>query len=391
MDAMRRSDKPLETTIPAVPLVSRPPTPVPGTSRRSKTARDWSARSSPVVEILEDAYPIGALRRFLDSIKGAATEQQAQIALGAAQLLLLPIARESRGGLEVKELVDLVLERWTDWGDAGSGFHGKEFLRNALAAVGVDRRRIAALQARVGADAPSELLFGLAAAHAVARDKVALLQATAAALSAGTPPSEFRRDVDFAPYANDPDLADLLASADLPAIELDIDPHVIPVRRALDSLIDVLTELGAHIELRPPVRPTTILEAERIAKLSLPNDYRALLTVANGMRLWNREFLGIADYRDFTMLTARAHQFLHADYAFPGVAHCVPLANWGHPSDWLLYDPRGQLRGDQPGYVAVIGSEKKLLEGLVAAMVWLEELARQSARSVETDTLIVRQ
>src|SRR6266550_1450239 len=77
--------------------------------RRARTAREWSTRSSPVVEILDDPHPIGALRRFLDSIKGPASEQQTQIALGSAQLLLLPIARESRGGPEVKELVDLVL------------------------------------------------------------------------------------------------------------------------------------------------------------------------------------------------------------------------------------------------------------------------------------------
>lgn len=347
--------------------------------RRPRTAREWSARSSPVVEILDDAYPLGALRRFLDSIKGPATEQQAQIALGAAQLLLLPIARESRGGVEVKELVDLMLERWTDWGAAGIGFHGQEFLRNAFAAVGVDRRRIAELEARVAPAASNELLLRLAAAHAVARDKVALLRCIAAALHAGTPPSEFRRDVDFAPYATDPDVAVLLATADVPAIEVDIDPHIVPVRHALDALVGVLTELGLHVELRPPVRPPTILEAERTARLSLPNDYRALLTITNGMRLWDREFLGIADYRDFTLLTARAHQFLHADYAFPGVSHCVPLANWGHPNDWLLYDPRGQLRGDQPGYAMVLGSEKAAIPGLVEALSWLGQLAQDAS------------
>ena len=51
-----------------------------------------------------------ALRRFLDDDRRAdATVQQGQIALGSAQLMLLPIAREHRGGAEVKELLDLVL------------------------------------------------------------------------------------------------------------------------------------------------------------------------------------------------------------------------------------------------------------------------------------------
>src|ERR1700733_11339013 len=59
--------------------------------RRALTARERLGRSSPVVEILDDAHPIGALRRFLDSIKGEASAQQAQIALDSAQLMLLPI------------------------------------------------------------------------------------------------------------------------------------------------------------------------------------------------------------------------------------------------------------------------------------------------------------
>jgi hypothetical protein len=87
--------------------------------RRLFTARDRVVRSSPVVEILDDEHPIGALRRFLDSLKGEATPQQAQIALGAAQLMLLPLEREQRGGPEVKELVDLVVHHWLDFGGAG--------------------------------------------------------------------------------------------------------------------------------------------------------------------------------------------------------------------------------------------------------------------------------
>lgn len=349
--------------------------------RRKLTARDWSKRSSPVVEILDDAYPIGALRRFLDSIKGQATEQQTQIALSAAQLLLLPIARESRGGVEVKELVDLMLERWEDWSSARDAFHGQEFLRNALAAIGVDRKRIARLEAHIPPTASAELRFELAAAYAVARDKVAMLRTMAAALSAGASPSDFRRAANFAPYANDPDLAQLLAQADLPAIEVDIDPHIEPVRTTLDQLVGLLKELGAQVELRPPVRPGTIVDAERTARVSLPNDYRALLTITNGMRLWDREFLGIADYRDYTLLTARAHQFLHADYAVPGVSDCVPLANWGHPNDWLLYDPHGRLRNGTPGYVAVLQHEQVILDNLVAALDWLTEAARDVLRT----------
>jgi hypothetical protein len=345
-------------------------------SGRRKTARDWSARSSPVVEILDDPHPIGALRRFLDSIKGPATEQQSENALGAAQLLLLPIARESRGGGEVKELLDLVLERWADFRDRRFGFHAQEFLRNAFAAVGVDRERIVRLEAAVPAGAAGELLFEIACAHAVARDKVAMLRSVEEALAAGSTPAQFRREPDFAPYVADPSLAVILARADIPAIPVDVDPYRAPVRNALDSLVGVLKELGGQVELRPPARLDTILDAERAAKLSLPNDYRAFLSITNGMRLLDREFLATADYRDPTALAQRAHHFVHAEYAMNGLSDCVPLASWGTADDWLLYDPRGRVRGGLPGYIATLGKHEILLDDLVAALTWLEELTR---------------
>src|SRR5258706_8484583 len=177
---------------------------------RALTARERLGRSSPVMEILEDEHPIAALRRFLDAVKGDATEQQAQIALGAAQLVLLPIAREHRGGAEVKELVDLVVSRWEDFGVRRTGFHAQEFLRNALAAVGVDRDRISRLEGLVPENASAELRFNAACAHAVARDKVAMLHAIDAAIEAGASVEEFRRDPDFAPYASDPDFLSAL-------------------------------------------------------------------------------------------------------------------------------------------------------------------------------------
>jgi hypothetical protein len=370
---------PAQTRLPTDP-VSRVHEEAPALSprgrSRSMTARQWAARSSPVVEILDDKYPIGALRRFLDSIKGTASEQQAQIALGAAQLMLLPIARESRGGNEVKELVDLMLERWSDFGERRKGFHAREFLRNAFAAIGVDRERIAKLSAVVPANAGSELLFNIACAHAVARDKVAMLHAVEAAIEAGASAIEFRRDNDFAPYANDHELAAVLARAEIPVIPVDIEPHLRGVRRALDELVAALAEYGEHVELRPPVRLDAILDAERAHKISLPNDYRALLTITNGMKLWGHEFLGVGDYRENTPLALRAQHYLNADHAAAGLAECVPIACWGQPNDWLLYDPRGRVRGDEPGYVIMLNADEKPMDDLPAALAWLESIAR---------------
>ena len=343
--------------------------------RRLLTARDRAVRSSPVVEILDDPHPIGALRRFFDSIRGEATQQQAQIALGAAQLMLLPIAREHRGGSEVKELVDLVLQRWDDFGDRRTGFHAQEFLRNALAAIGVDRDRIARLEAVVPADASAELLFSLASAHAVARDKVALMRTVEAALEAGATSAQFRRDADFVPYQHDPDFALLLARADVPQIPVDVDPYVPAVRAALDSLVGTLKEYGEQVELRPPVRLDAILDAERARKISLPNDYRALLTITNGMRIWEHEFFGAGDYREVTPLAARAVHWLRGT-AVTGIEDCVPVACWGQPNDWLVYDPRGRVRGGQPGYVLMLSTDEHALDDLASALAHLEDIAR---------------
>ena len=195
-------------------------------------------------------------------------------------------------------------------------------------------------------------------AHAVARDKTKMLGAVEDALAAGATACQFRREKDFAPDVADPSLAAILARADIPAIPVDVDPYRAPVRNALDSLVGVLKELGGQVELRPPARLDTILDAERAAKLSLPNDYRAFLSITNGMRLLDCEFLATADYRDPTALAQRAHHFVHAEYAMNGLSDCVPLASWGTADDWLLYDPRGRVRGGAPGYIATLGKDE---------------------------------
>jgi len=342
--------------------------------RLSLTARERMMRSSPVVEILDDPYPIGALRRFLDSIKGEATPQQAQIALGSAQLMLF---EHERGTPEVKELVDLVVHHWEDFGERRKGFHAQEFLRNAFAAIGVDRDRISKLESLVPANATSELLFNLASAHAVARDKVAMMRTVEQALEAGASPAEFRRDSDFAPYTNDPDLAVLLTRAEVPQIPVDVEPYLPGVRAALDSLLSTLKEFGESVDLRPGVRLDAILDAERAGKVSLPNDYRALLTLTNGMRLWEHEFFGAGDYREQTKLAKRAQLYLESSFGITGLVECVPVANWGQPNDWLLYDPRGRLRGGEAGYVLMLNADEVPVDDLASALTKMESLARE--------------
>ena len=348
--------------------------------RMSLSARERALRSSPVVEILDDPYPIGALRRFLDSIKGEATPQQSQIGLGAAQLMLLPSVREHRGGPEVKELIDLVLSHWDQFGDRRKGYHSQEFLKNAFLAVGIDRVRIARLEEIVPPHPTGDLLFSIACAYAVARDKVAMLRAVERALEAGVTAAQFRRDGDFLVYANDPDLSVLLARAEVPQIPVDVEPHVHGVRRALDHLVSTLKEFGEPIELRPPVRLDAILDAERARKISLPNDYRALLTITNGMMVWDHAFFGAGDYREPTPLALAAQRYLHtsAENGAVGIEECVPVAKWGTPTDWLLYDPRGRMRGGQPGYVLRLDSGAHPIDDLSTALARIEYMARET-------------
>src|SRR5262249_37865568 len=223
----------------------------PGKPRRANPPPRGPARrprarlsgGSPVVKVLESRQPIEALRKFLARIPDKATMEQGQIALGSAQLMLLPIAHEHRGGDEVKQLLDLVLARWDAFPDR-SGFHAQEFLRNAFAAVGDDHDRITRLSALVPSDASSELRFNMAGAYAVAGDRPAMLRALEAALAVGATAAQVRRDPDLARFVDDPAVAALLDRSAAPAIPVDIAPHVAPVHAALDSLIAALREIG---------------------------------------------------------------------------------------------------------------------------------------------------
>ena len=329
-----------------------------------------------VVEILEDEHPIDALRRFLSTVHGPASTPQGQIALGSAQLMLLPIARGHRGGQEVKDLLDLVLERWPDFPDP-DGFHAQEFLRNAFAAVGDDGERMAKLVALVPEDASAELRFNVACAYAVMGTKAAMLQALGQAIAAGATPSQIRRDDDFASYLDDPDFGALLDGASAPTIPVDIKPHMQTVRTALDSLVATLKEYGEQGQLNPGTTLDNVIATEKARKIQLPNDYRALLTLADGMKLWDNEFFGTRDYRGETTLAKSAREYLEmsAGYGATGIDECIPLANWGQPNDWLLYDPRGAVRRGEPGYVLMLNADELPLEDLVAALQRLEEIA----------------
>ena len=143
-----------------------------------------------------------------------------------------------------------------------------------------------------------------------------------------------------------------------------------------------LEEFGEQGQLDSPTTLDNVLATEQAQRIQLPNDYRALLTLADGMKLWDNEFFGTRDYRGDTPLakSARAYLEMSAGYGATGIDDCVPLANWGQPTDWLLYDPRGTIRRGEPGYVLMLNADELPLDDLVAA---LERIQRSRERHPE--------
>ena len=73
---------------------------------------------------------------------------------------------------------------------------------------------------------------------------------------------------------------------------------------------------------------------------------------------------------------------MSAGYGATGIDECVPIANWGQPNDWLLFDPRGKIRGGEPGYVLMLNADELPIDDLVAA---LDRIARIAADVLGTN------
>lgn len=307
--------------------------------------RKRPAPQASVVRILEAADPIEELHRYLVRGRGIASIQAGQLVLGAAQLLLPSLPR---GGNDVKRLLDLVLWYWDALPDP-SGFHVREFMTAAFLAVGDDPDRIAKLVTAVPDQPDAELLTAVTAAFAIAGFTGAMLQTLRAAIASGASPAAFRRGEDFARYHADPDfVAQLELGERVAAAARSVAPHLPRVRAMLDDVIAALTDFDAIVTLNEPATLEDILAAERACQITLPDDYRALLMLHDGLRLWDEAFLGTLDYTSATDLAARAADYLET-CTRDGSDALVPLASRGART-WLLYDPRGAYRRG-PGYV----------------------------------------
>jgi hypothetical protein len=159
-------------------------------------------------------------------------------------------------------------------------------------------------------------------------------------------------------------------------IPVDVAPYVRPVRDALAEVKATLEELGGTVEVAPPADLDAVLASERAAHIQLPNDFRALLTITNGCTLFDRAFFSLDDYRSETALAKKARAFLTA--APEGVDECIPLANWGQETEWLLWDPHGHGRRGRPGYVVMLDEHESTYDDLVSVLEGIAVHARDA-------------
>jgi hypothetical protein len=98
------------------------------------------------------------------------------------------------------------------------------------------------------------------------------------------------------------------------------------------------------------------------------------------MALWDHEFFGTRDYRGDTPLAQRARAFLEMSVSYGGIGmdECVPLASWGQPNHWLLYDPRGSVREGDPGYVVMLTADPWPMTDLADALLKIESSVRDA-------------
>lgn len=240
---------------------------------KAPTRTNKRKQGATVVAIVESARPLHALRAFLASIGAVATVHEGQIALGAAQLAL------AGDDGDAPALIDLILANWERFPDQ-HGFHAEAFLENAFAADG-DPDRLERV-----------LMYAMASGIDLLEEEVPL-----------------------------------------PEIPVHIAPHLRRVRQAVDALVSELDRLGQPATRHPPATLDAVLAAERAARLQLPNDYRAMLTITDGLAAWEHRFYSTEDLRS-------AHL----------VRDCIPIAIGASPTEWLLYDPFGDgyLLADQP-------------------------------------------
>ena len=329
------------------------------------------SKREQVLDILQSARPLGGFSKMVNSLAARISKEDAEALLACATLLLARFGTQARGGREVREIVDLVVARWEAL--PKKGFHAEEFLRNGLAAIGKDVPRYNAIAKLVPkGKIEAQLVFNLACAAALAGDEKTMLSALERALLAGVSPKQAEGDDDLRRAAQTPKAKKLLARFAPKPIPVNTKPHLAPVRRALDVARRPFEKRGVAIKAGKPATMARIAAAEKKAQVSFPNDYRALLSLHDGIALDDNVFLGTADWAGGKLMThARRYIDDSVAYGATGLDDCFPIANLGQPNDWLLFDPRGAARGGKPGYLIVLNADEQPMKDLAASLTWI--------------------
>jgi hypothetical protein len=346
---------------PAVKAAKKPAAREPAARRpaaRKPAAKPPRSGAGVVTEIAGADDPVGALTRYADSLGARIPAAAAQTLLGATTLTLAGLASE-RGGDRPNAIVDLILSLWSTLPDP-DGYHAQQVLQNAAASV-VDPDRMAAIETLVPPDAASGVLFNLACGWAIAGDRRRMVRTLERALAAGVSPAKVRGDADFSRVLDDPEVERVLASRKTPEIPVDVTRHLEPIRAAVERATAALRAQGDPVMLGTPASLADVLAAELVAGVQLPNDFRALLTLHDGMSLGDDQYLGTRDLRGGTPLHRRAREYIEMSsrYGMAGIDDCVPLSNRGEPNNWLLYDPFGPTRETGPGYVVMLTADAR--------------------------------
>ncbi len=330
-----------------------------------------TTKRDQILDILQSARPVGGFTKMANGLVGRIGKEDAEAFLSCATLLLARFGTQARGGREVHEIVDLMISRWSALPQRG--FHAEELLRNALAAIGKDPARYATLSAKVPkGKIEAQLAFNLACAAALAGDEKGMLVAMERALKAGVSPKQVEGDDDLRKASTRPKAKRLLASFAPKPIPVAVKPHLAAVKRALAVAVRPFEKRGHTVKLGKPTTLARIAAAEKKAKVSFPNDYRALLTLHDGVKLYDNVILGTGDWAGGKVL-ASSRRFIDDSVAYgaTGLDDCFPIANLGQPNDWLLYDPRGAARGGKPGYLILLNADELPMKNLVAALEWM--------------------
>ncbi|HEU0030014.1 MAG TPA: SMI1/KNR4 family protein [Kofleriaceae bacterium] len=323
--------------------------------------------------------PDGAarFRALVDGLPdGKLAKADAEAVLGLGAIALAGFAG-TRGDREAERVIAAVLARLPQL--PKRGYHFEQFVRNALGVVGPERLPAVERLVPATVDEPA-IHLNLACARAAAGDRRGVIAAIERGLAAGMSRHAFANDPELAAMLATKQVAALLSPPKLPAIAWDVAPHVARLSKIVQAFAAKCVAQGDWLELGHASTKSAIVAVEKQLGVPLPNDFRAFLTLHDGLkaghfgyghrRVSGDEILGLADLgggkrTSDTQLAKWAREWLdgQARHGSSTILDCVPLATFTQTSNWVLYDPIGHYLAEvtgkraRPGYIMQMNAD----------------------------------